>query len=86
MQDTIGKYEEHFDKQVFRVTYKLKDYQVILLKKDLKKDLKEISIILDGVVQKMTKEEGKWRFEHGNDRELANDIWRAISLRYRIFA
>ncbi|WP_185286224.1 hypothetical protein [Chryseobacterium indologenes] len=86
MQDTIGKYEEHFDKQVFRVTYKLKDYQVILLKKDLKKDLKEISILLDGVVQKMIKEEGKWHFEHGNDRELANDIWRAISLRYRIFA
>lgn len=41
MQDTIGKYEEHFDKQVFRVTYKLKDYQVILLKKDLKKTLRK---------------------------------------------
>lgn len=85
MQDTIGKYEEYFDKQKFRVTYKLKDYEIILLKKDLKKDLKDISILLDGVVQKMIKEEGKWRFDHGNDRELANDIWRAISLRYRLF-
>lgn len=85
MQDTIGRYEEYFDKQVFRVTYKFKDYEVILLKTDLKKNLSEISIFLDGVVQKMIKDKGKWGFDHGNDQELANDIWRAISLRYRLF-
>lgn len=85
MQDTIGRYEEYFDKQIFRVTYKFKDYQVTLLKSDLKADLKELSILLDGVVQKIIQKEGKWYFQHGSDPELANDIWRAISLRYRLF-
>lgn len=85
MQDTIGQYAEYFDKQVFRVTYKFKDYEIILLKRELKKNLTEISILLDGVVQKMIKEGGRWGFEHGNDNELANDIWRCISLRYRLF-
>lgn len=85
MEDTIGKSESPFDKQTFRITFKSKDYQVVLLKTDLKKNQTEVSVLLDGVVQKMVKKDKKWFFEHGKDEDLANDIWRAISLRYRIF-
>ncbi|WP_286857439.1 MULTISPECIES: hypothetical protein [Sphingobacterium] len=85
MDDIIGKSESPFDKQTFRITFKSKDYQVVLLKTDLKKNQTEISVLLDGSVQKMIKKNNKWCFDHGKDEELANDIWRAISLRYRIF-
>jgi hypothetical protein len=85
IEDTIGKSERPFDKQTFRITFKSKDYQVILLKAGLKKNQTEISVLLDGVVQKLIKKNNKCFFDHGKDEDLANDIWRAISLRYRIF-
>ncbi|MFC3157082.1 hypothetical protein SAMN05443633_112120 [Chryseobacterium arachidis] len=85
MEDTIGLLEEYFDKKKFRVTYKQQDYDIVLLKKDLIQGTSEINIFLDGVVQKLVKRDSRWSFDHGNDEELANDIWRVISLRYRIF-
>ncbi len=84
MQDTIGKYEEYFKKQTFRITFKSRDYQIVLLKKDLIKDECELQVLLDGLVQKLIKKNGKWSFEHGEDQGLAEDIWRQIALRYRL--
>lgn len=83
MEDTIGKSESPFDKQTFRITFKSKDYQIVLLKTDLKKNQTEISVLLDGSVQKMIKKNNNWHFEHGEDQDLAEDIWRHISLGYR---
>lgn len=83
MQDTLGLFEEHFNKQVFRITFKFRDFQVVLLKKELNKNMHEFQILLDGMVQKLFKKDGKWQFEHGEDQDLAEDIWRQIALRYR---
>ena len=83
MFDTIGQFEEQFNKQVFRITFKNRDFQVLLLKKDLTKNMSEFQILLDGLVQRLKKENGKWNFEHGEDQDLAEDIWRQIALRYR---
>lgn len=84
MLDTIGQYEEHFNKQTFRITFKTRDFQIVLLKKDLTKDQQEFSVLLDGLVQTLTKRDGKWHFAHGEDNDLAEDIWRQIALRYRL--
>ncbi|WP_454045028.1 hypothetical protein [Chryseobacterium sp. Marseille-Q8038] len=86
MEDTIDSIFDTNSGQIFRITYKNRDFQVRLLKRGLKRNVTEVDLLLDGVVQKMMKEKDTWHFEHGNDQELANDIWRAISLRYRIFA
>ncbi|MDN4011425.1 hypothetical protein QX233_03015 [Chryseobacterium gambrini] len=43
----------------------------------------EFQILLDGLVQKLIKTNGKWHFEHGEDQDFAEDIWREIALRYR---
>ncbi|OJZ01190.1 hypothetical protein [Sphingobacterium sp. 40-24] len=83
MFDTIGQFEEQFNKQVFRITFKNRDFQVVLLKRDLTKNMSEFQILLDGLVQRLKKENGKWNFEHGEDQDLAEDIWRQIALRYR---
>ncbi|AYZ36236.1 hypothetical protein EGY07_11900 [Chryseobacterium indologenes] len=83
MFDTIGQFEEQFNKQVFRITFKNRDFQVLLLKRDLTKNMSEFQILLDGLVQRLKKENGKWNFEHGEDQDLAEDIWRQIALRYR---
>ncbi|MDR6513743.1 hypothetical protein [Chryseobacterium camelliae] len=83
MFDTIGQFEEHFNKQVFRITFKQRDFQIVLLKTDLTKNLTEFQILLDGLVQKLIKTNGKWHFEHGEDEDLAEDIFRQIALRYR---
>ncbi|WP_312715396.1 hypothetical protein [Sphingobacterium multivorum] len=83
MFDTIGQFEEQFNKQVFRITFKNRDFQVVLLKRDLTKNMSEFQILLDGLVQRLIKENGKWNFEHGEDQDLAEDIWRQIALRYR---
>ncbi|WP_333578006.1 hypothetical protein [Sphingobacterium sp.] len=85
MEDTIGLIDNYFDKKKFRVTYKQKDYVIVFLKKELLKDVSIINIFLDGVVQKLVKKSERWSFEHGEDEDLAIDIWRALSLRYRIF-
>ncbi|WP_286751662.1 MULTISPECIES: hypothetical protein [Sphingobacterium] len=84
MFDTIGQFEEQFNKQVFRITFKNCDFQVVLLKKDLTKNMTEFQILLDGLVQRLRKENGKWNFEHGEDQDLAEDIWRQVALRYRL--
>lgn len=74
-----------FKGQIFRITYKGKDYQVKILKRDIKKDQSEIEILLDGIIQKIIKKDNFWCFENmESDKELAYDIWRSISLRYRI--
>ncbi|WP_367331116.1 hypothetical protein [Sphingobacterium multivorum] len=84
MFDTIGQFEEQFNKQVFRITFKHRDFQIVLLKKDLTKNMTEFQILLDGLVQRLKKEDGRWSFEHGDDQDLAEDIWRQIALRYRL--
>lgn len=84
MFDTIGQFEEQFNKQVFRITFKNRDFQVVLLKKDLTTNMSEFQILLDGLVQRLKKENGKWKFEHGEDQDLAEDIWRQVALRYRL--
>ncbi|WP_313492023.1 MULTISPECIES: hypothetical protein [Sphingobacterium] len=84
MQDTIGQYKEHFNKQTFRITFKSCDFKIVLLKKELTKDQTEFEVLLDGMIQKLKKNNGKWQFEHGKDQELAVEIWRQITLRYRL--
>ncbi|WP_100075226.1 hypothetical protein [Chryseobacterium camelliae] len=84
MFDTIGQFEEQFNKQVFRITFKNRDFQVVLLSRDLTKNMTEFQILLDGLVQKLIKTNGKWHFEHGEDQDFAEDIWRHIALRYRL--
>ncbi|WP_286779314.1 MULTISPECIES: hypothetical protein [Sphingobacterium] len=86
MEDTIdSKYFDPFKGQIFRITFKTQDYQVKLLKRDIKKDQSEIDILLDGIIQKLIKIDGIWCFENsGIDQAFAFEIWRAISLRYRL--
>ncbi|WP_313239775.1 hypothetical protein [Sphingobacterium multivorum] len=84
MFDTIGQFEEPFNKQVFRITFKKRDFQVVLLKRELSKNMTEFQILLDGLVQRLKKENDKWSFEHGKDQDLAEDIWRQVALRYRL--
>lgn len=85
-EDTINsKLFDPFKGQLFRITYKGQDYQVKILKRDIKKNQSEIEILLDGIVQKIIKKNNAWYFEHtDSDRDFAYDIWRAISLRYRL--
>ncbi|WP_333862969.1 hypothetical protein [Sphingobacterium sp.] len=86
MEDTIGlKIYDPFKGQTFRITYKGQDYQVRLLKRDVTKEQEEVEILLDGVIQNIVKKNGKWYFDRiDEDQDFANDIWRAISLRYRL--
>lgn len=86
MEDTVdSRFYDRSKGQIFRITYKNRDFQVRLLKKELSKELTEIDLLLDGVVQKLIRKNNKWFFEHSDDdKEFANDIWRAISLRYRL--
>jgi len=86
MEDTIGlKLYDPFKGQILRITYKAQDYQVRLLKRDVTKEQEEVEILLDGLIQKIVKKNGKWSFDRiEGDQDFANDIWRAISLRYRL--
>ncbi|MGJ1506288.1 MULTISPECIES: hypothetical protein [Sphingobacterium] len=86
MEDTIETWRyDPFKGQAFRITFKGQDYQLKLLKREIKTDQTEIDILLDGMEQKLIKKDGIWLFENSEvDQEFANDIWRAISLRYRI--
>ncbi|WP_447768230.1 hypothetical protein [Sphingobacterium faecium] len=86
MEDTIDSrlYDQSLG-QIFRITYKNRDFKVRLLKKELTKELTELYLLLDGVVQKLVKKDNKWIFENSEaDKEFAHDIWRTISLRYRL--
>ncbi len=86
MEDTIdSKLFDPFKGQIFRITYKSLDYQIKLLKRDIKKDEPDIDILLDGIVQKIIKKNGSWCFEDTDlDKDFAYEIWRVISLRYRL--
>lgn len=86
MEDIIGLGNEITHKsQEFRLTYKGKDYQLVLLEKSLSKNSTEVRILLDGIVQKLVKKEKAWFFDNiESDHLFANEIWRNISLRFRI--
>jgi len=47
------------------------------------KNMHEFQMLLDGMMQKLTKKDGKWPFQHDEDQDLAAAIWRQIALRYR---
>ncbi|MDR2270418.1 MAG: hypothetical protein LBF27_05870 [Sphingobacterium sp.] len=81
MEDIIVKSGNLFDPQKFRITFKERDFEIVLLKKDLKKETTEFSVLLDGIVQHLIKMEGIWHFVLREDQDLANDIWRQITLR-----
>lgn len=86
MEDTIDSTFYDLNKgQIFRITYKNRDFQVRLLKRELTREQTELDLLLDGVVQKLVKRNNRWFFANSDDdKEFANDIWRAISLRYRL--
>ena len=85
MEDTIHSKFDADTGQIFRITYKSRDFQMRILKQELTKDTTTIDIFLDGVIQKLVKKDKLWFFEGSDaDQELAYDIWRAISLRYRL--
>ncbi|ULT25981.1 hypothetical protein KUH03_03115 [Sphingobacterium sp. E70] len=49
------------------------------------KEETELDILLDGLLQTLVKNKERWSFQqHELDQDLANHIWRAISLRYRL--
>lgn len=86
MEDTIGSKFDRNTGQIFRITFKNRELEVILLKKSLTKNESEIEILLDGVIQRLVKINNEWHFEGVQaDKELAKDIWGAISLRYRLW-
>jgi len=86
MEETILTLaENNIPRQSFRITFKGQDFQIRILDKELYKDMAEISILLDGIVQKLIKIKDKWQFENSDsDIDFANDIGRSISLRYRL--
>ncbi|MDR6919527.1 hypothetical protein [Chryseobacterium sp. 2987] len=67
MQYTVGKHDGLFERQKFRITFKGKDFEIVLLKKDISKETTEIRLLLDGIVQHLVLREGKWCFDHGED-------------------
>ncbi|ASE62109.1 hypothetical protein CEQ15_11700 [Chryseobacterium indologenes] len=85
MEDTIGSRFDNRGGQIFRITYKNRDFQIRLLKRGITRDETEVDLLLDGVIQKLVKRGNVWLFANSDtDQELAKDIWRAISLRYRL--
>lgn len=85
MEDTIGSRMNGTSGQVFRITYKQTDFQVKVINGVPKKDNNEIEILLDGLVQTLVKQNDRWIFaDIIADQEFANNIGRAISLRYRL--
>ena len=86
MEETIDTLAQNsIPRQSIRITFKGQDFQIRILDKELYKGMTEISILLDGMVQKLVKIKERWRFENSeNDRDFANDIGRLISLRYRL--
>ncbi|HAF37124.1 MULTISPECIES: hypothetical protein [Sphingobacterium] len=86
MEETIDTLaQSNIPAQSFRITFKGQDFQIRILEKELHRGISEISILLDGMVQKLKKNQDRWHFEGSeNDIEFANDIGRSISLRYRL--
>ncbi|RKO68369.1 hypothetical protein D7322_27520 [Sphingobacterium puteale] len=85
MEDTIGQLNTAYKGQIFRITYQERDFQIQLLKKCPTKEETALDILLDGLLQTLVKNKERWSFQqHELDQDLANHIWRAISLRYRL--
>ncbi|WP_282636147.1 hypothetical protein [Sphingobacterium thalpophilum] len=86
MQGTFDRVNgEQHRSQVFRLTYKGQDYQLVLLKKSLSKLDTELPILLDGIDQKLVKRGDNWFFENmHSDQHFATEICRNLSLRYRL--
>lgn len=85
MEETIGQLNTSYRGQIFRITFKEKDFQVQFLKKSPTKEETELQVLLDGGLQTLVKKKERWFFlQHDLDQDLANHIWRAISLRYRL--
>ncbi len=85
MEDTIGQLNTSYKGQIFRITYKERDFEVCLLKKSPTKEDTALELLLDGMLQILIKKKERWCFQqHELDQDLANHIWRAISLRYRL--
>lgn len=86
MEDTVGTQMNYSYKgQPLRVNYKGQEYQFQILQKGIRKEDTEISILLDGSVQRLLLSNGGWCFAGSDeDKALAQEIYRAISLRYRI--
>jgi hypothetical protein len=86
MEETIDILaQSNIPAQSFRITFKGQDFQIRILEKEIYKGISEISILLDGMVQKLIKSQNSWCFENSeNDKDFANDIGRSISLRYRL--
>ncbi|KKO91986.1 MULTISPECIES: hypothetical protein [Sphingobacterium] len=86
MQGTIDRTNGEAPRsQIFRLTYKGQDYQLVLLKKTLSKLDTELPILLDGIDQKLVKRGEYWFFENKHsDQHFATEIWRNLSLRYRL--
>ena len=85
MEETIGQSDTSYKGQIFRITFKGMDFQIQLLKKCLTKAETELDLLLDGRLQTLVKKKERWSFlQHDLDQDLANHIWRAVSLRYRL--
>lgn len=86
MEDTVDINSSlSYNGQFFRVSYKGRDYQFQILQKNLTKEEISIKILLDGVIQQLELKQDLWQFNDSDqDQSLAYEIWRAISLRYRI--
>ncbi|MFD2966210.1 hypothetical protein [Sphingobacterium bambusae] len=86
MEETVGTSSSYpYKGQPLRVFYKGQDYNFQLLQKGLRKEDLEIKVLLDGQVQVLIMREGRWYFSGSDhDQLLAHEIYRAISLRYRL--
>ncbi|KGE12461.1 hypothetical protein [Sphingobacterium deserti] len=86
MEETVGTSNSYpYKGQSLRVSYKGQDYSFQVLQRGLRKEDMEIKILLDGQVQLLVLREGRWYFSGSNhDQLLAQEIYRAISLRYRL--
>jgi len=85
MEETIGQLNTSYKGQIFRITFKEKDFQVQLLKKSPTREETALEVLLDGELQTLVKKKERWFFlQNDLDPDLANHIWRAISLRYRL--
>ncbi|GEM_PF-790751 len=77
--------EDTYRGQPLRLSYKGREYRFQVLRKGLRKEDREIKILLDGHTHLLCLKEGKWSFALAvGDQTLAQEIYRAISLRYRL--